>query len=111
MAHGCEHRERRVFPEGSTALRRLSVEALQVLMDQPPRREPVLAPRIGRDEAIVGAAANAVDDPFFERVGVGKRPPAVDLEPGVGAAQRFFRTGSRHVVRSRNRRASIAASE
>ena len=62
--------------------------------DQPPRSESVRAPFLGRDDALVGTAADAVGDPLRERVRIRWCPPAVDLEPRVGIADGISR-GSR----------------
>lgn len=44
----------------------------------------MVAPRLGLDHAFVRAPADAVVDPLGEGVLVGRGPPAVHLEPGVG---------------------------
>jgi len=62
----------------------------EILHDHPPRREPVLTPGVGRDNALVGTTAHTVGHPFGEVVVVGLRPPAVDLEPRVRVSKRLF---------------------
>ena len=62
----------------------------EVLHDHPPRREPVLTPGVGRDDALVGTSTHAVGYPLGEVVVVGLRPPAVDLEPRVRVSKRLF---------------------
>jgi hypothetical protein len=62
----------------------------EVVHDHPPRREPVLTPGVGRDDALVGTSAHAVGDPLGQIVVVGLRPPAVDLEPRVRVSKRLL---------------------
>jgi hypothetical protein len=50
----------------------------------------VFTPGVGRDDAFVGAAANAVGDPLRKIVVVGLRPAAIDLEPRVRVSKGFF---------------------
>ena len=64
------------------------VDVAQVDEHEPPRRQAVLAPAPGLDQALVGAAAHAVGDPVGEGLVVGRGPPAVALEEGVGVGHR-----------------------
>ena len=75
--------------------------------DQLPRRQAVLAPAVGRHEALVGRPAHAVGPPLRQRALVGRRPAAVVLEPGVRVGDRARRSRSR---RSSSRAASCQGS-
>ena len=86
--------------------------------DEPPRCESVLAPRVRRNDAVVGATTHTVRHPFDERVVVGWCPPTIDLEPPKGGAKgvvgvRWHRRQvllkMDSVVRPRPRRVRIAA--
>ena len=54
----------------------------------------MLAPSVGRDEALVGTPAHTVRHPVGKGVRVGRRPAAVVLEPGVGVSHGVSAHGS-----------------
>lgn len=56
-----------------------------------PRRQPVFAPAVGRHQALVRAAADAVGQPLVQFVSVWWGPPTVDREPCVGVGDRLAR--------------------
>jgi hypothetical protein len=72
-------------PPAARSGRLLRVECAH---DEPPRREAVLAPSVGRDDAVVGAPAHSVGDPLDEHVVVGRRPTTVEFEPRMRVADR-----------------------
>ena len=56
---------------------------------KPPRGQPVRA-ALGRgDQTLIRAAAETVGHPLGQGVGIRRGPPAVALEPRVGATYRF----------------------
>src|SRR5687768_7859164 len=68
---------------GRRARRRISA-VVHRRQHELPRRQPVLAHPVGRDEALVRAATDAVGQPLGELVLLRRGPAAVDLEPLVG---------------------------
>src|SRR5437016_6359813 len=90
-------------------------KAVERITDQPPRGESVFAPRVGRDDAVIGTAAHAIGDPLTERVVVGWCPTAVHLEPPDRALDGFvggvdhrgqyahYAGGNEVIARSRSR--------
>ena len=76
----------RVPSAADGSVRGLPVALGQGGQDQVPRRQAVLAPLVGRHQALVRAAADAVGHPLGQGLVVGGRPAGVDLEPVVGPA-------------------------
>jgi hypothetical protein len=57
------------------------------------------APFVDADQALIRASTHTIGGPLGQGVAIGRRPPAVDLEPGNGVADGLLDRGRKMLAR------------